>query len=305
VGQGEQTRFTAMRDIGVKQSDWFIVGQGDLTFVSSKGHGPAVEVSGDPIAAGEHVTGRAAFYAKGTFASGWKVTSSLDTGETLLKDLFSNLDRKDPRQSLRRLNSNEYYTTYGDDSALVEDAPTQGRFYLKGRRTAQLADRQLRRRYPAGGTGAAQSRHLRRDRQPPEREDHQLRRKPGAGNRLRLRPRHDPGPRRVPGHGRFAHYLQRRDVTVDRNGWRWKCATGSPAWCFAPQPAGAGRLQHRLLPGAAYAAPAAFVLCRRWCDSARWHGAWACRCWSRTTNTPAVGDVGAIPWRPRRRVDRQ
>lgn len=131
VGQGEQTRFTAMRDIGVKKSDWFIVGQGDLTFVSSKGNGPAVEVSGDPIAAGEHVTGRAAFYAKGTFASGWKVTSSLDTGETLLKDLFSNLDRKDPRQLLRRLNSNEYYTTYGDDSALVEDAPTQGRFYLK------------------------------------------------------------------------------------------------------------------------------------------------------------------------------
>ena len=60
-----------------------------------------------------------------------RITASIDTGETLLKDLFSNLDRKDPSQLLRRLNRDQFYPTYGDNSTLVEDAPTQGRFYLR------------------------------------------------------------------------------------------------------------------------------------------------------------------------------
>ena len=139
IENGGQTTFATTRDVHVPRSDWFLVGQGDLTFRSMHGTGPAVEVSGDPLADGNSLTSRAAFYAKGKFGDGWKLTASLDTGETLLKDMFSNLDRKDPRQLLRRLNSNEYYTTYGDDSTLVEDAPTQGQFYLK----VQKADSSL------------------------------------------------------------------------------------------------------------------------------------------------------------------
>jgi hypothetical protein len=126
-----QTTFATSRDVAVPRSDWFFVGQGDLTFRSMNGSGSAVEVSGDPLADGNSLTSRAAFYTKGTFGDGWKLTASLDTGETLLGDMFNNLDRKDPRQLLRRMGSNEYYTTYGDDSTLVEDAPTQGQFYLR------------------------------------------------------------------------------------------------------------------------------------------------------------------------------
>ncbi len=131
VGPDEQARYTAVRDVEAPRHDWFVVGQGDLTFVSNRGEGAAVEVSGNQLADGDYLTSRAAFYAKGSLANGIRITSSLDTGETLLKDLFSNIDRKDPRQLLRRMDSNQYYTTYGDDSTLVEDAPTQGRFYLK------------------------------------------------------------------------------------------------------------------------------------------------------------------------------
>ena len=131
IERGGQTTFSAAREIEVPRSDWFVVGQADLTFRAMDGSGPAIVVSGDPLADGNSLTSRAAFYAKGKFGDGWKLTASLDTGETLFKDIFSNLDRKDPRQLLRRLNSNEYYTTYGDDSTLVEDAPTQGQFYLK------------------------------------------------------------------------------------------------------------------------------------------------------------------------------
>ena len=131
IERGGQTTFSAAREIEVPRSDWFVVGQADLTFRAMDGSGPAIAVSGDPLADGNSLTSRAAFYAKGKFGDGWKLTASLDTGETLFKDIFSNLDRKDPRQLLRRLNSNEYYTTYGDDSTLVEDAPTQGQFYFK------------------------------------------------------------------------------------------------------------------------------------------------------------------------------
>jgi hypothetical protein len=139
IEQRGKTKFSTTRDITVPRSDWFFVGQGDLTVRSMDTTGPAVEVSGDPLADGNSLTSRAAFYAKGKFGDDWKLTASLDTGEALLKDMFSNLDRKDPRQLLRRLNSNEYYTTYGDDSVLVEDAPTQGQFYLK----VQKADSSL------------------------------------------------------------------------------------------------------------------------------------------------------------------
>jgi len=117
--------------INIPKSDWFFVGQGDLTFISSSGSGPAVEVSGDVLADGDFLTSRAAYYLSGKFGNDWKLTSSLDTGEVLLEDLFNNIDRKDPRQLLRRLDSNEFYPTYGDNSTLIEDAPTQTGFYAR------------------------------------------------------------------------------------------------------------------------------------------------------------------------------
>lgn len=117
-------------------SDWFVVGQGDLTLGKSSSSGPASIVSGDTLAEGSYAIGRAAFYAKGVVDGDVKITAAVDTGETLVEDLFSNFDRKDPRQLLRRLNSEQYYPTYGDDSTLVEDAPTQGRFYLRAQKAA-------------------------------------------------------------------------------------------------------------------------------------------------------------------------
>ena len=132
IGQGEDVQFAALRDVrSTAADDWFIVGQGEVTIGHSWSSGPAEEVSGSTLADGDYAIGRAAFYANGPLGGEWEVTASLDTGEALVQDLLSNLDRKDPRQLLRRLNSEQYYPTYGDDSTLVEDAPTQGRFYLR------------------------------------------------------------------------------------------------------------------------------------------------------------------------------
>ncbi|MEP3050880.1 MAG: hypothetical protein ABJP48_07225 [Erythrobacter sp.] len=127
---GEVVR-EAEQDFALNRDDWFIVGQGDLTLGRSFSSGPAAEVSGDSLAEGSYAIGRAAFYAKGVVGDDVRVTASLDTGETLVEDLFSNLDRKDPGQLLRRLNRDQFYPTFGDNSTLVEDAPTQGRFYLR------------------------------------------------------------------------------------------------------------------------------------------------------------------------------
>ena len=120
------------------KDDWFIVGQGEVTIGESFGVGPAVAVTGDSTTEGTYAIGRGAFYAKGVIGDDdgddkddIRITASLDTGETLLEDIFSNLDRKDPTQLLRRLNRDQFYPTYGDNSTLVEDAPTQGRFYLR------------------------------------------------------------------------------------------------------------------------------------------------------------------------------
>jgi hypothetical protein len=121
----------ARQSFAVPNDDWFVVGQGDLTIGKSNSTGPAQLVSGDTLAEGSYASGRAAFYAKGVVGKDVRITASADTGDRLVTDLFNNVDRKDPRQLLRRLNSHQYYPTYGDDSTLVEDAPTQGRVYLR------------------------------------------------------------------------------------------------------------------------------------------------------------------------------
>jgi hypothetical protein len=45
--------------------------------------------------------------------------------------MFRNLDAKDPRQLLRRIDPDQFYPVYGDDSTSVNDAPTRGKFYVR------------------------------------------------------------------------------------------------------------------------------------------------------------------------------
>jgi hypothetical protein len=139
IRRGRQEVKRASKSFSAPRRDWFLVGQGDLTLGRSSTTGPAQDVSGDASAQDDYSLGRAAFYAKGVTENDVRITASVDTGETALRDLFSNLDRKDPRQLLRRLNSEHYYPTYGDDSTLLEDAPTQGRFYLRAAKGARQA----------------------------------------------------------------------------------------------------------------------------------------------------------------------
>ncbi len=129
-GNGQGVQFT--RDIHIKNTDFFYVGIGDLTLGQRGAVGPAqLLAANDEDFEDVVVNGRSAFYLKGKVRGDYLLTAALDTGEDRIVDLFNNLDEKDPRQLLRRLDADRYYPVYGDHSTLREDAPTQGRFYVR------------------------------------------------------------------------------------------------------------------------------------------------------------------------------
>ena len=122
-----------LRDLELKRSDWFYVGIADITVARDKTTGPAPLVTGDTTHYNNetNVDGRLAFYAKGKFGDDWKLTTSADTLEGPVDDLFSNFLDKSPRALFRRIDPDYQYPTFGDDSTVEEDAPTLGKFYLK------------------------------------------------------------------------------------------------------------------------------------------------------------------------------
>jgi hypothetical protein len=124
---------TYRRSVRLPDRDWFYVGVVDVT--ASHGSASANATLVDPSLKNEvkssAIDGRLAFYTKGTFDNGWRLTASADTREQPLNDLFSNFASKDPRYLLRRIDPDQYYPVYGDDSTAVDDAPTQGKFYVK------------------------------------------------------------------------------------------------------------------------------------------------------------------------------
>ena len=127
---GQRTDFD--RDIRLDGTDFFYVAIGDLTLGSQNSNGPSnFLASSDEDFDDVTLNGRGASYFKGRVNGEYLITGAIDTGDDRLKDIFRNLDDKDSRQLLRRLDADRFYPVYGDDSTLVEDAPTQGRFYLK------------------------------------------------------------------------------------------------------------------------------------------------------------------------------
>jgi hypothetical protein len=109
------------REVEIPRTEWFYVGTADLTYGLRDQEG----VQDD------YAKGRLAFYLKGRTAAGLSITAAADTGEGDLDTLFRDLDKTDPRTFLLRIDPDDYYPVYGDDSTYEEDAPTSGRFYVK------------------------------------------------------------------------------------------------------------------------------------------------------------------------------
>ena len=129
---GPASSRSVQRIVHVPDEDWFYVALADLTVGTGSSGGAAALVTGDDNLDDDvFVNGRLAFYAKGKIKGEYLLTASLDTRDEPIEDILDNLDQKDPRQLLRRINPDQHYPVYGDDSTTVQDAPTQGRFYVR------------------------------------------------------------------------------------------------------------------------------------------------------------------------------
>jgi hypothetical protein len=118
------------RTVNIPTSEWFYVALADMT-VGTRWGSKHIE----DVKPGEfdnvYTKGRLAFYVKGKIKGRYLLTASADTGEDKIQNLFKGLDSKDPKQFLSRINPDDYYPVYGDDSTAVDDAPTRGKFYVR------------------------------------------------------------------------------------------------------------------------------------------------------------------------------
>jgi flagellar motor protein MotB len=122
-----------LRDLALKKNDWFTVGIADLTLSANQTSGPAelLQPDNEQYSHDFEAEGRLAFYTKGQFGNGWGLTASADTREGPLDEIFSNFLDKSPEALFRRIDPDYHFPTFGDDSTVVEDAPTSGKFYIK------------------------------------------------------------------------------------------------------------------------------------------------------------------------------
>ncbi|MCF6443303.1 hypothetical protein [Nereida sp. MMG025] len=111
-----------VREVDVPAADWFYVGQAEVTLGWRDS-----DLDGEDT----YTTGRIAGYIKGRRANGVEITGQVDTGEGDLSDIFRDLDERDPRSVLLRVDPDDLYPTYGDDSTIVDDTPTSGKLYVR------------------------------------------------------------------------------------------------------------------------------------------------------------------------------
>ncbi len=122
-----------LRDLEFKRRDLFYVGVADVTVSKSRASGPVALLQGQntPQPYDSLLDGRLAFYVNGKVSERWRLTTSADTREGPVKDLFSNFLNKSPDSLFRRLDPAYHYPTFGDDGVVTEMAPTLGKFYFK------------------------------------------------------------------------------------------------------------------------------------------------------------------------------
>ncbi|WP_246226235.1 porin family protein [Chelativorans xinjiangense] len=118
------------RDVNIPDNEWFYVALADFT-VGKRTGDPGIEDVRTDEYDKYYKKGRLAFYLKGKIKGKFLLTAAADTGENNIKSLFNHMGAKDAQELLRRIDPDKYYPVYGDDSTSVEDAPTQGKFYVR------------------------------------------------------------------------------------------------------------------------------------------------------------------------------
>lgn len=131
-GAGIATPIKRTIDVDVTGKYMFAVALADLTLSNG-----SVSGSIEPLAGDEHfdkdltADGRLAFYLKGKIKGKYLVTAQADTREREVEDLFKGFWKADPQDIFRRLDPDQYYPVYGDDSNTYRDVDTMGRLYVR------------------------------------------------------------------------------------------------------------------------------------------------------------------------------
>ncbi len=120
-------------NIDLDPNHFFMVALADVSVGENN-----VSGSLEPLAADKHlfggdifVDGRLAFYLKGKVRGKYLITAQMDTGTEDIEKLFDNFHRKDAQSVFRRIDPDQYYPVYADDSTLVNDTDSQGKLYVR------------------------------------------------------------------------------------------------------------------------------------------------------------------------------
>ncbi|MEM9056289.1 MAG: OmpA family protein, partial [Pseudomonadota bacterium] len=105
----------------------FFMALADGKFGQLKNSGSLVDTAGESESYSE---GRIAYYFKGRVAGKYLITSAFDTGLYEYGQVFGDFDETDNQRLIANLDPDQMYPVYGDDSTVVFDAQSRGRFYL-------------------------------------------------------------------------------------------------------------------------------------------------------------------------------
>ena len=111
---------------------FFMMGLADLTAGSQSIKGNMELLERDHHQDGDlWVDGRLAFFLKGHIQGKYLITAQMDTEEQELKHLFDDMDRGDTTKLFNRIDPDRHYPVYGDDSRVIRDVDTSGKFYVR------------------------------------------------------------------------------------------------------------------------------------------------------------------------------
>ncbi len=130
VGDGTQAVKRTL-DVDVTGRYLFMVALADVTVSESAISGAVVPVGVDDRYDDVVTEGRLAMYLKGKVKGRYLVTAQADTRENQISELFDGFLEPDARDVFRRLDPDQYYPVYGDDSTTYRDVDTQGRLYVR------------------------------------------------------------------------------------------------------------------------------------------------------------------------------
>ncbi|MDA9009210.1 DUF11 domain-containing protein [Alphaproteobacteria bacterium] len=124
VAEGEEAKgLEFQRRVRVNDQDFIAVALADVTVGGNWGDTTTDEEV--------YVDGRLAFYFKGKVKGGILITAMADTEEGNIESLIDDIDKRDARSLIKRLDPDRYYNVYGDNSQIEDDAPTSGKLYVR------------------------------------------------------------------------------------------------------------------------------------------------------------------------------